>query len=148
MFIWQIIAFMIYYWCLVVSTYFYQNKETKDYALSFNTEDDVKRSSNGDQRAAAYARLQNAASENIFGSAISNKGNYRPGKKGRHRRDGVHRQRHPAGNRQKQSLRASRLPITGFSFPCRKEPVPFMDISIKAYRYATMIPVQRRNVPV
>ena len=48
----------------------YQNKETKDYALSFNTEDDVKRSSNGDQRAAAYARLQNAASENIFGSAI------------------------------------------------------------------------------
>ena len=47
----------------------------------FNTEDDVKRSSNGDQRAAAYARLQNAASENIFGSAISNKGNYRPGKK-------------------------------------------------------------------
>ena len=59
----------------------YQNKETKDYALSFNTEDDVKRSSNGDQRAAAYARLQNAASENIFGSAISNKGNYRPGKK-------------------------------------------------------------------
>ena len=41
----------------------------------------VKRSSNGDQRAAAYARLQNAASENIFGSAISNKGNYRPGKK-------------------------------------------------------------------
>ena len=59
----------------------YQNEETKDYALSFNTEDDVKRSSNGDQRAAAYARLQNAASENIFGSAISNKGNYRPGKK-------------------------------------------------------------------
>lgn len=59
----------------------YQNEETKDYALSFNTEDDVKRSSNGDQRAAAYTRLQNAASENIFGSAISNKGNYRPGKK-------------------------------------------------------------------
>ena len=59
----------------------YQNKETKDYALSFNTEDDVKRSSNGDQRAAAYAKLQNAASDNIFGSAISNKGNYRPGKK-------------------------------------------------------------------
>ena len=59
----------------------YQNEETKDYALLFNTEDDVKRSSNGDQRAAAYARLQNAASENIFGSAISNKGNYRPGKK-------------------------------------------------------------------
>ena len=59
----------------------YQNEETKDYALSFNTEDDVKRSSNGDQRAAAYAKLQNAASDNIFGSAISNKGNYRPGKK-------------------------------------------------------------------
>ena len=36
---------------------------------------------NGDQRAAAYAKLQNAASDNIFGSAISNKGNYRPGEK-------------------------------------------------------------------
>ena len=59
----------------------YQNEETKDYALLFNTEDDVKRSSNGDQRAAAYAKLQNAASDNIFGSAISNKGNYRPGEK-------------------------------------------------------------------
>ena len=58
----------------------YQNEETKDYELSFNTQNDVKRSSNGDQRAAAYARIQNAASGNIFGSALTNKGNYRPGK--------------------------------------------------------------------